>query len=127
MSARRLLLIMLSAIALEVAIFQVVNRDLLWLNLPVVQLQAAGVDDAGQTVRDALARTHLTRRHLEALAAATARPALMVEHVQALERLHALDRDDVGVVLRLGEAYRLAGRLDEARGLFTSLVEETTR
>ena len=123
MTPRRLLAIFTVVILFEVAVFQFVYRDLLWLNQPVATLQAEPIDRVGETVRDALAREHLTRRHLEALAAATVAPELIREHVRALERLHELDPDDPHIALRLGDAYRRAGKFDAARRLFTAALE----
>lgn len=123
MNIRRILTIFTVVILLEVAVFQVVYRDLLWLNQPVAALQAEPVDLAGDTVRDALSRPHLSRRHLEALAAATVVPALLDEHVTALQRLHQLDPHDQHVTIRLAEAYRRAGRFDQSRRLFIAALE----
>lgn len=123
MTPRRLFAIITCVILLEIAVFQFVYRDLLWLNQPVATLQAESVDRAGGTARDALERRHLTRRHLEALAAATVAPELVREHVRALERLHELDPDDPHIAIRLGDAYRRVGKFDEARRLFTTALE----
>lgn len=123
MTVRRFLTLFSVVVLLEVAVFQVVYRDLLWLNQPVAALQAEPVDRAGDTVREALSRPHLSRRHLETLAAATVAPALIDEHVQALKRLYELDPRDTHVTVRLAEAYRRAGTFDEARRLFTAALE----
>lgn len=125
MTARRVVWYMVLAAAVEAAVFQVAYRDLLWLNRPVTQLQAAPLEDVGENVDDILARSHLTRRHLERLATATARADLIAAHVRTLARLHQLAPDDVHVQLRLAEAYRLAGRYDDARRLFSSVLEES--
>jgi len=128
MTPRRLLLMLVVALAIEVAVFGLVHRDLLWLNRPVAELRAASVDDVATQASAVLAREQLSRRQLEVLAEATAQRAdLRAVHVRVLERIHALDAVDVGVRLRLAEAYRLDGRLDEARALFAGVLEETAR
>lgn len=128
MTPRRLLVTLVVAVVIEAAVFGLVHRDLLWLNRPVAELRAASVDDVHAQASSVLAREHLSRRQLEQLADATAqRPDLRHVHIDALERIQALEGADVGVRLRLAEAYRLAGRLDEARLLFAQVLEETAR
>lgn len=123
MTARRILIVVVTILAVEVAVFQFVYRDVLWFNQPVATLQAAPADVAADTAREALSRRHLSRRHLEAIASATNTPALLEEHVDALERLHQLTPDDAHVTVRLADAYRRAGRFDDARRLFTTALE----
>lgn len=116
----------LVAVAIEVAVFQYAYHDLIWLNRPVAELQAAPLDAVAPRVQSALAREHLTRQHLETMAAATAaQPTLLDDHVTALERLHRRDPRDLHLHVRLADAYRRAGRLDAARALLTEVLEST--
>lgn len=128
MSAGRLIVALLLALAIETAVFHLAHRDLMWLRHPVAELQAAPHEAVAGQVAAVLTREQLTRGQLEALAAATAgRPTLRAEYVQVMERLQQMAPDDPQIQLRLADAYRLVGRLDAARSLFEQVLAEGGR
>jgi hypothetical protein len=116
MSAARLLLALAVLVGLEAGVFYVRHADVVRLS----RTRAAVVADEGFTAaaRSVLAREQVSRRVLERVAdVAHERRALDLQ-VRALERIVDAVPADGEARLRLAEALRDAGRLDEAERLY---------
>ena len=116
MSAARLLLALAVLVCLEAGVFYVRHADVVRLSGPRTAVVAdEGFTEAAQAV---LAREQVSRRVLERVAdVAHARRAFELQ-VRALERIVAAVPADGEARLRLAEALRDAGRLDEAERLY---------
>lgn len=118
---KRLLIVMVAATVVQVIAFRYMHRDLFWLDQPAAA--HAPVAMTRQTAEATLARPRLSRRHAEALVRATDRDGLRDLHLAALFRLAQDHPGDPEVMLRLAEALRQQGRLDEAARQFSRVLE----
>jgi Flp pilus assembly protein TadD len=116
MSAARLLLALGALVSLEVGVFYVRHEDIVRLS----GTRTAVVADDGFTeaARTALAREHVSRQLLERVADVAHERQAFDLQVQALERIVASVPTDAEARLRLAEALRDAGRLDDAERLY---------
>lgn len=116
MSAARLLLALGALVGLEVGVFYVRHEDIVRLS----GTRTAVVADDGFTeaARTALAREHVSRQLLERVADVAHERQAFDLQVQALERIVASVPTDAEARLRLAEALRDAGRLDDAERLY---------
>ena len=117
MLPRFILLVTILAI-LELAAFDWRYRDLVYLSRPASVLEHASTGDFRTFADLAMARPALTRAKLEAIAqTAAARHDDMVLF-PALRRLANEYPADAGVNLRLAEALRAVGHIEEADGFY---------
>ena len=121
MSAARLLLALAALVSLEVGVFYVRHADVVRLS----GTRAAVVADEGftQAAQAVLAREQVSRRVLERVADIAHERRAFELKVQALERIVAAAPADGQARLRLAEALRDAGRLDEAERLYRAALE----
>jgi Flp pilus assembly protein TadD len=117
-SVSRFLLFVAFVGALEAGVFAWRYSDLMYLSRPVAALATDPVGAFAPRAAHALAREELTRATLETLAnAARARQDRDLA-IAALERLAREYEAEARVHVRLADALREAGRLDEARGTY---------
>ena len=111
--SRPIVLTILVLMAGEIGVFYWENRDVVALNRSEDALvRDARFPDAAQSV---LARRQVSRRVLERVADVARRRHDVELHVTALERIVAVAPHDAAARLRLAQALRAAGRLDEAQ------------
>lgn len=122
MTRMRFALLMLTAMAIEQAVFRYVYRDLLYLQRPATQLAEGPRERLREYASRTLSRRTLNRSHLETLALAAWQAGDTELHSQALARLAQDYPDDQDAQLRWAESLRLAGRLDEARAVYHRVV-----
>lgn len=118
---RRLLLVFVTMVLLQVVAFRYLNRDLFWVAR--TEAATAPVEVTRETVSTALARPKLSRRYAEAIVRATDRDGLRDLQLVTLARLAEAHPDEAGVLLRYADALRRAGRLDEAARVFARVAE----
>jgi Flp pilus assembly protein TadD len=116
MSAARLLVALAVLVGLEAGIFYVRHADVVRLS----RSRTAVVADEGFTAaaQSVLARERVSRRVLERVADVAHERRAFDLQVRALERIVAAVPVDGAARLRLAEALRDAGRLDEAERLY---------
>lgn len=117
---RRVILVLLAAMAVEWAAFRYAHRDLLWFERPTAA--HASLTVTRDTAVHALSRTRVSRRHLEALAHATNRDGLRDVHLATLIRMAEAYPDDIDVLLRTADALRLQGQFDKASRLYARVA-----
>jgi hypothetical protein len=122
MTRMRFALLLLTAMAIEQAVFRYVYRDLLYLQRPATQLAEGPRERLREYASKALSRRTLNRSHLETLALAAWQAGDTKLYSQALARLARDYPDDLEVQLRWAESLRLVGRLDEARAIYHRVV-----
>ena len=116
MSTARLLGVLAALVTIELGLFYARHHD-------VVRLSAARdalVADArfASTASSVLARERVSRRALERVADVAGARREFALKVRALERIVATVPEDAQARLRLAQAMRDAGRLDEAERLY---------
>ncbi len=126
MTIRRLLLLFLLALCGEVALFAVSYQDLLFLRQPQARLRAESAATFVRHAEAALSRSHVTRRHLEAIAAGARDHQTSDLETRALTRVSAAFPDDVGLRLRLADALRRAGQLERAEQVYRAILASTS-
>jgi thioredoxin-like negative regulator of GroEL len=116
MSATHLLLALAVLVGCEAGVFYARHADVIRLSGP----RAAVVADAGfaEAAQAVLAREQVSRRVLERVADVAHERQAFELRVRALERIVAAVPTDGEARLRLAEALRDAGRLDEAERLY---------
>jgi hypothetical protein len=127
MAFMRFALLILLVVAIELAIFRHVHRDLLYLHQPATQIASGSRERLREYGVRALSRRTLSRRHLETLALAAWQAGDSELRSGALARLARDYPDDQGIQLRWAESLRLAGRLDEARAIYRGVLEGEAR
>ena len=115
MSTLRLLLVLGALVGLEVGVFYVRHDDIVRLS---ATRTAVADDGFSEDARTALAREHVSRRVLERVADVAHQRQAFDLQVQALERIVAAAPADAEARLRLAQALRDAGRLDDAERLY---------
>jgi Flp pilus assembly protein TadD len=120
MSAARLLVALAVLVGLEAGIFYVRHADVVRLS----RSRTAVVADEGFTAaaQSVLARERVSRRVLERVADVAHERRAFELHVRALERIVAAVPADGDARLRLAEALRDAGRLDEAERIYRAAL-----
>jgi Flp pilus assembly protein TadD len=120
MSAARLLLALAVLVGLEAGVFYVRHADVVRLS----RTRDAVVADEGFTeaAQSVLARELVSRRVLERVADVAHERRAFELQVRALERIVAAVPADDGARLRLAEALRDAGRLDEAERIYRAAL-----
>ena len=103
-------------LVLELGGFYWQYRDIVLLNRPAEALAAD--EEFPELARAALGRRQISRRTLERVALVAGQRREGDLRVQALERIVASAPEDPHVRLRLAEALRDAGRLDEAERMY---------
>jgi thioredoxin-like negative regulator of GroEL len=122
MSFRHFVLLLGLAVAAQAAVFNRYYTDLLYLRRPVAALVQGPVDEFRAQAQSALGRQGLTRHHLDTIAE-TARATGQADiEVRALERLMALHPTDTAIALRLADAWRRTGRLEEADAAYQRVL-----
>jgi DNA-binding SARP family transcriptional activator len=116
MSTVRLLLALGALVGLEIGVFYLRHDDIVRLSAN----RTAVVSDDGfnEAARTALAREHVSRRVLERVADVAHERQAFDLQVQALERIVATVPADADARLRLAQALRDAGRLEDAERLY---------
>jgi Flp pilus assembly protein TadD len=113
---RRIALVLGLLVVGEAGLFYVENQDVVAMNESADALVLdASFPDAAQSV---LARERVSRRVLEQVADVAQRRHDVALHVGALERIVSSAPGDAEARLRLAQALRDAGRLDEAERLY---------
>jgi thioredoxin-like negative regulator of GroEL len=116
MSATHLLLALAALVCCEAGVFYVRHADVIRLSGTRASVVAdAGFNEAAEAV---LAREQVSRRVLERVADVAHERRAVELRVRALERIVAAVPTDGEARLRLAEALRDAGRLDEAEQLY---------
>ncbi|MBA2353420.1 MAG: hypothetical protein H0V80_01995 [Acidobacteria bacterium] len=118
---RRLLLVFILSVALELLAFRYLNRDLLWLDVHARTPEVSAL--TRDTAEAALQRPRLSRRHLEALIAATDRDEVRGLQLRAFARLAARHEEDPDVLLRYADALRRARQFDHAERVYADLLK----
>lgn len=113
---RRALLMLPALLAIELGCFYWQYRDVVLLNRPMAQLVADG--EFGDLSRATLARERISRRMLERVAEVSLLRRDAEMHVAAVRRIVMSEPDNQHLRLRLAEALRDAGRLDEAERIY---------
>lgn len=121
MTVRRFVTLFLVALACEVGVFAVSYRDLLSLRHGAAASEA-GSAAFGATAGQALSRSHLTREHLETIAAGAARLEMRAVEIDALSRLTREYPADVRLKLRLADALRRAGDYARAEAVYMDVL-----
>lgn len=107
----------------ELAVFYWGHRDVVLLNQPTEALVLdARFPDAARSV---LARERVSRRVLERVAHVARQRHELELHVDALERIVDSALDDAEARLRLAQALREAGRLEEAERIYREQLDGT--
>jgi tetratricopeptide (TPR) repeat protein len=99
----------------EFAVFEWRAGDLIYLNRPVAVLREEPRDRFQTNAERALARPTLTRAKLETIAQTAVARNDSDLAIRSLDRLSRQYQADPEISLRLGEALRNAGRLEEAK------------
>ena len=116
MSATRLLMGLVALVGLELGVFYLQHRDVVQVSGERTSLVAdARFPEAARSV---LARERVSRRVLERVAEVAHERQEFDLQVRALERIVIAAPQDVQSRLRLAQALREAGRLDEAERLY---------
>ena len=119
----RFFAILLLLVALETVVFVHAYEDLIALRGDPAAIADGGDDRVRDLAATALARRHVTRRHLETLSAAAHARKLVDIEVASLERLRQLHTTDKNVALQLADAYRRAKQFDAATAVYRELLE----
>jgi len=122
MTFRHFVLLLGLAVAAQAAVFNRSYTDLLYLRRPVATLAQAPVEEFRAQAESALGRQGLTRHHLDTIAEAARRAGQTDIEVRALERLTALHPTDTAIALRLADAWRRTGRLEEADAAYRRIL-----
>jgi DNA-binding SARP family transcriptional activator len=122
MTFRQFVLLLGLAIAAQAAVFTRYYTDLLYLRQPVAALTQGPVEEFRAKAESALGRQSLTRHHLDTIAETARRTGQADIEVRALEQLTALHPADTAISLRLADAWRRTGRLQEADALYQRIL-----
>jgi hypothetical protein len=125
MTFRHFVLILGLAIAVQAAVFHRYYTDLLYLRRPVTELAQDPVEEFRAQAESALGRQGLTRHHLDTIAETARRMGQADVEVRALEQLTRLHPTDTAVSLRLADAWRRTGRLEEADATYQRILAES--
>ena len=108
--------LVLLLVTAEVGVFYWENRDVVKMSRPTNAL----VVDAGfpAAARSVLARERVSRRVLEVVVDVARQRDDLDLHVDALRRIVSVAPEDPGARLRLAQALRESGRLDEAERIY---------
>lgn len=121
---RRALLVLAALVTVELGVFYAVHRDVVLLNRDTAVLASDG--EFPDLAREALSRERISRRMLERVAEVSRRRGETDVHVLALRRIVASAPDEPRARLRLAEALRDAGQLDEAERIYREELGMTT-
>jgi Flp pilus assembly protein TadD len=127
MSFRQFVIVVAVLVCLEVAVFDWRFHDLVYLTRPVTVLAHESVERFVPQAEHALSRPTLTRARLETIAQ-TARTRN--DHglaIRALARLAQEYPSDGSVHLRLADALREVGRIEEAEQAYRQAIAATER
>jgi DNA-binding SARP family transcriptional activator len=124
MTFRHFVLLLGLAVATQAAVFNRYYTDLLYLRQPVTVLAQGPVDEFRAQARSALGRQGLTRHHLDTIAETARRNGQTDIEVRALEQLAELHSADTAIALRLADALRRNGRLEEADRVYQRILAE---
>jgi hypothetical protein len=122
MTLKRLIVALAVLVLVEGALFVSLNWDLVYLSQSRARLEADPVDRFRDGAERALARQRLSRRHLETIADVSAKRSESILNLRSLSRLAVEYPADAGVVERLADALRRAGRVDEAEAMYRRLL-----
>jgi DNA-binding SARP family transcriptional activator len=122
MTFRQFVLLLGLAVAAQAAVFTRYYTDLLYLRQPVAALTQGPVEEFRAKAESALGRQRLTRHHLDTIAETARRTGQADIEVRALEQLTALHPADTAISLRLADAWRRTGRLQEADTLYQRIL-----
>jgi Flp pilus assembly protein TadD len=116
MSATRLLLVLGALVGFEIGVFYVRHDDI--VRLSGSRTAVVADDGFNEAAHTALAREQVSRRVLERVADVAREREAFDLQVQALERIVTSAPADAEARLRLAQALRDAGRLDDAERLY---------
>jgi Flp pilus assembly protein TadD len=125
MSSARIILVVAVLAAIELGVFRWRYTDLVYLDQSVAVLAQEPADRFTPNVDRALMRESLTRDKLETIAQAAAARSDRDLALRALKRLANEYPADAGVHMRLAEALRAAGRMDEAAAAYRHALATT--
>lgn len=117
---RWIIWVVLALVAGETAVFLWANGDVVSLSRPADELAAD--PHFAATAQRVLAAPAVTRRVLERIADVAARRSDSALQLQAITRIAAVAPGDRHVQLRLADALRRDGRLDDAAVLYRALL-----
>ena len=120
MSVARLLLALAALVCLEVGVFYIRHADV--VRLSGTRAAVVADDRFTEAAQAVLAREQVSRRVLERVADVAHERRAFELRVRALERIVAAVPADAQARLRLAEALRDAGRLDEAERLYRAVL-----
>jgi thioredoxin-like negative regulator of GroEL len=109
-------------LVLMTAMFAWRYSDLLYLRQPVEAIETHGREQFVAQATQAMARTGLTRRHLDTIADAAFKFGDPKLEGEALERRLQQDPQDVQLQLRLADVLRRTGNFERAETLFRSAL-----
>ena len=122
MTPQRFLLVFTTVLVLQSGVFAWQYRDLLYFQQTVAAIRTDQPESFVTHAQTALSRKKLTRQHLDTIAVAADGFGKRDIEIQALERRLELDPEDVQVKLRVADALRRAGRLDDAERMYGDLL-----
>ena len=110
------------ALIVQAGVFALRYDDLLYLRRAPDAIGKDAPSTFAVNAAQALARPDLTRQHLDTIADAARRLGESAFEVRALERRLEMDPMDHQVRLRLADALRRAGRLEEAEAMYLDVA-----
>lgn len=122
MTPARFAACVVAAALLEVGIFYVRYRDLLYLRHPTDEIVAGPPDLFLEQAASALERDRLTVKHLEVIAESARRMGRTQLEQRALQRRVQDSPDDHAARLQLGDALRRSGALQRAEEVYVGLL-----
>ena len=127
MAFRHFVLVLGLAVAAQAALFNRYYTDLLYLRRPVPLIAHGPVGEFRAQAESALRRQGLTRHHLDTIAETARRTGQADLEVRALEQLAARHPSDTAVTLRLADAWRRTGRLEDAHAAYQRVLREAAQ
>jgi len=118
MTLRRFYLTLGLVALMQSGVFAWVYSDLLYLRQPESIIANSSRDDFARNAESALARTSLTRRHLDTIADVARKFGQSEYEVQALRRRVKLDLHDRTLRLELADALRRNGDVAESEAIY---------
>lgn len=114
-----------AALLLQGTVFAIYYDDLLFFRRPLPEIIQGPRETFVRHAEAALTRSRLTMRHLDTIAEGAGAFELRAIEVAALERRVTANPSDLGTQLRLADALRRAGRLDESERVYLDILAVT--
>ena len=122
MTIPRFLTALVIALLIQAGVFAWYQDDLLYFRQPASAIAHDDVQRFTGHATGALARTGVTRQHLDTIADAARSFGQTSIEVDALTKRLALDPSDTTVTLRLADALRRAGKFALAESLYQRVI-----